>query len=141
MECENSKHSWNAFLHAIPQNIVYSWKSEKNRPRLIIIPFKIYLKNFPIQKLFPFFSFLSLSINVRKVYQRLLWCRSTGKSWTMRGINKNFARNLLLANRWSIFFQWQIFTKKAPRLVLVNIPVPAQRRTSFKSFFWYHVLL
>ena len=46
-----------------------------------------------------------------------------------RWINKNFARNLLLAKWCSIFFQWQIFTKKAPRLVLVNIPVPAQRRT------------
>ena len=37
----------------------------------------------PIQKLFHFYSFLSLSlsINVEKVYQRLLWCRSTGKCW------------------------------------------------------------
>ena len=51
-----------------------------------------------------------------------------------RCINKNFARNLLLANRCSIFFQWQIFTKKAPRLVLGNIPVPAQRRTRLNLF-------
>ena len=32
----------------------------KNRPRLIIIPFKIYLESFPIQKLFIFFSFLTI---------------------------------------------------------------------------------
>ena len=36
-----------------------------------------------------------------------------------------------IANRCSIFFQRQTFTKKAPRLVMVhvNIPVPGQRRT------------
>ena len=36
-----------------------------------------------------------------------------------------------IANRCSIFFQRQTFTKKAPLLVLVhaNIPVPGQRRT------------
>ena len=35
---------------------------------MIIIPFKIYLKSFPIQNLFHFFKFsLSLSMNVEKV--------------------------------------------------------------------------
>ena len=33
-------------------------------------------------KAFHFSSFLSLSINVEKVYHRLLYCHSTGKSWT-----------------------------------------------------------
>ena len=34
---------------------------------MIIIPFKIYLKSFPIQNLFHFFKFsLSLSMNVEK---------------------------------------------------------------------------
>ena len=56
-------------FQAIPQYIAYSWKSEtKNRPWMIIIPFKIYLKSFPIQNLFHFFKFsLSLSMNVEKV--------------------------------------------------------------------------
>ena len=49
--------------------------------------------------------------------------------YVWRGINKNFARNLLLANRCSFFFSDKFLQKKAPRLVLVNIPVPAQRRT------------
>ena len=153
----NSKHFWINFAFRRSHNTL---RIHENRTWLIIIPFKIYLKSFPIQKLFHFFSFLSLSLNVEKVYQRLLWCPSPGKQTTplqicsapflnspeshgpnhaddnprkqvhvWHCINKNFARNLLLVNRCSIFFQWQFFTKKARRLMLVNISVPAQRRT------------
>ena len=45
---------------------------------LLRFNWEVYLfKNF-----FTFIVFsLSLSINVEKVYQRLLWCRSTGKCW------------------------------------------------------------
>ena len=44
---------------------------------------------------------------------------------------KKFTSSYSIANRCSIFFQRQTFTKKAPLLVLVhaNVPVPGQRRT------------
>ena len=81
----NAKHNWNVCLQAIPQSTAYSWKTEgdwgnssqhsfsvqqtceatKNRPWLIIIPFRINLESFPIQKLFIFVVF-SLSYNVEK---------------------------------------------------------------------------
>ena len=69
----NTKHSWiNNCLQAIPQYIAYPWKLSS----LLRFIWKVFLfKSFSIFYVFP----LSLSINVEKVYQRLVWCRS--KSW------------------------------------------------------------
>ena len=69
VECDK----FETFFKCLPSgdptiHCVFKKKTEKNRPWLIIIPFKIYLQSFPIQKL-SFFSFLSLSIKVEKVFK------------------------------------------------------------------------
>ena len=60
----NSKHSWNVCLQAIPQYVAYSWKSEKNRPWLIIIPSKIYLEVFPFKNFSTCVSFFPLALSL-----------------------------------------------------------------------------
>ena len=115
----------------------------------IIIPFKIYLESFAIQKLFHFLSFPSLSLSLHKCRKSLsktclMSLKVMGQTMltiihvlkqvqVSRGINKNFARNLLLVWRTDVvfFFKDKLLQKKAPLLLLVhaNIPVPGQRRT------------
>ena len=87
VECDKFETFLNKFcLQAIPQYIAYSWKSEtENRPWLIIIPFKIYLKSFSItfKCFFIFFSFLSLYLHeCRKSLSKTTLMSSTGTSWT-----------------------------------------------------------
>ena len=77
MECDKVE----TFLKCLPSgdptiHFVFM-KNGNNRPcLLIIIPFKIYLQSFPIQKLFIFVNENENgfhSINVEKVFQRLLF--------------------------------------------------------------------
>ena len=84
----------------------------------IIISFKVYLESFPIQKLFHFLSFPSLSLHkCRKSLSKtcLMSLKVMGQTMltiihvlkqvqVSRGINKNFARNLLLVLRTDVVF-------------------------------------
>ena len=85
VECNKFETFLNKFcLQAILQYIAYLWKSEtENRPWLIIIPFKIYLKSFSIQMLLHFFLVFSLSRReCRKSLSKTTLMSSTGTSWT-----------------------------------------------------------
>ena len=116
------KHSWNACPQAIPQDIAYSWKSQKNRPRLIFIPFKIYLESFPIQKLF---IFLVFSLSLHKCRKSLSKTTLMSLDWkimdqTMLPIIHFSWRKLyrLKEERFKSFFDMIFYCKQACKLPL-----------------------
>ena len=89
------------------ENHANTFVATKNRPSLIIISFKIYLESFTIQKLLILKCFAKFSFSIWK--KHLIWNRF----WIS----------------CELFSALEVYLGNTPRLVLVNIPVPAQRKT------------
>ena len=124
------------FLKCLPSHdptIHYVFvKPEKNQPWLTIIPFKICLESFPIQKPFIFLLFFSLykwqkslsrttlmSLNWKNMDQTMptIILISWSKLLVARlRYQQEFAGNLLLPNRCSIFFSMTNFKRYSEQM-------------------------